>query len=280
MLKPLLDRLFFRSKSFRRFLASIYQVDGQSPDLSHLAIFPEGESLGPLQREEALLLFGMCRVLRPAVIVEFGFLRGFSALNFLQAMPADSFLASYDVSEASEEIARSLFDVWPNFRFFRKSQIDFDPADLEHRLIDLCLIDASHDFELNVQTFDKVYRSLAPSGLVFIHDTGVWSKKCLGSDHKACIAHADPGFWLTEDLYVPRPEEVRFVNHLADHFPDLSVLHLHSKSTLRHGLTVFQRSNRIPICSRLRTSTAQTDNIRNFETELSENNSALKTRIR
>lgn len=247
ILKRASNRLFFRSSSFRSAVSLIYQMDGQRPNLSHLSIFPEGEAMGPLQREEALLLFAMCRVLRPAVVVEFGFLRGFSALNFLQALPSESLLASYDISDNSRDIAKTLFDVWPNFRFHHKSQTDFHPGDIDNRPIDLCLIDASHDFDLNVKTFENIYPSLGPSALVFVHDTGLWHKKYLQSDHQGHITHVNSGVWLTEDLYLPRPEEVKFVHYVAACFPDLQILHLHSESTLRHGLTVFQRTKQLPL---------------------------------
>ena len=42
--------------------------------------------LGPLQDDEALLLYGLVRALRPRTVVEFGTAHGFSALNFLQAL--------------------------------------------------------------------------------------------------------------------------------------------------------------------------------------------------
>jgi hypothetical protein len=41
--------------------------------LAHIADFAEENALGPIQRDEALLLLAMVCVLRPKTIVEFGF---------------------------------------------------------------------------------------------------------------------------------------------------------------------------------------------------------------
>lgn len=46
--------------------------------LLNLGFYREESAFGPLQREEALLLAAVVRVLRPRTIVEFGFSRGHS----------------------------------------------------------------------------------------------------------------------------------------------------------------------------------------------------------
>ena len=47
-------------------------------------------------REDALLMYALVQMLWPKTIVEFGFYRGHSAVNFLKAMPVDCRLFSFD----------------------------------------------------------------------------------------------------------------------------------------------------------------------------------------
>src|ERR1700679_2324337 len=76
------------------------------PDVSHLAFYEEDRAVGPLQRDEALLLYGTVRTIRPGTIVEFGFLHGHSAFNFLRAMDVDAALYSFDISPEARDNAQ------------------------------------------------------------------------------------------------------------------------------------------------------------------------------
>lgn len=66
-------------------------------------------ALDPLQRDEALFLFSLIKVLRPAVCIEFGFNNGNSAFSMLQAMDKTPILYSYDISKKPKEIAKKFF---------------------------------------------------------------------------------------------------------------------------------------------------------------------------
>jgi predicted O-methyltransferase YrrM len=208
-------------------------------DLAHLRFFHEETALGPIQREEALLLFALVRVLRPRVVVEFGFHRGHSALNFLLALPPGGRLYSYDVSDGAAAIARRLFASFPAFRYLHKSQAEFAAADVEGAEIDLVLFDAAHDLALNLETFARIYPRLAPGAIIAVHDTGTWARAHMRPEHHSWAAER-PGGWLSEEEYQPWEEERRFVNTLRENCPELAQLHLHSARTLRHGLTLLQ----------------------------------------
>jgi len=60
------------------------------------------------------------------------------------------------------------------FKFAYKSQTDFELSDIDKRLVDLAFFDASHDFLLNVTTFEKVKGLLSERALIVIHETGAW----------------------------------------------------------------------------------------------------------
>ena len=51
--------------------------------MAHLTFYDE-LSWGPVQRDEALVLYSLVRAIRPQTVVEIGFLRGDSAFNFLR----------------------------------------------------------------------------------------------------------------------------------------------------------------------------------------------------
>ena len=95
-------------------------------DLSHLN--QESQFIfGPIQDDEALLLYGLVKTIRPKVIVEFGFSHGVSSWNFLQALDQDSKLFSYDIYNWNPN-AKAFNDT--RFKFFLKSQIKFEASDI------------------------------------------------------------------------------------------------------------------------------------------------------
>ena len=88
-------RAFYRSGSLRRLVAGARwpRLREELPDLAHLTVFNETAD-GPVQRDEALLLHSMIRVIRPRTVLEIGFLRGHSAFNFLRALDPEARLYS------------------------------------------------------------------------------------------------------------------------------------------------------------------------------------------
>ncbi len=108
MIKSLIRRLFYRSTLFRMIVggASILVKRTQSLGISHLLSYANADALGPIQRDEAVALFGLVRTLRPKTVVEFGFFHGHSAFNFLCALDGDARLYSYDPSDDAARRAK------------------------------------------------------------------------------------------------------------------------------------------------------------------------------
>ena len=237
-------RAFLRWRWLRDLAGLLTTASGRPPDTAHLRFFREETACGPIQREEALLLFALVRVLRPRVVVEFGFHRGHSALNFLLALPPGGELHSYDVAESSARLASRLFAGVPGFHYHHKSQEAFAPADVAGLPVDLALFDAAHDLELNIATLEKLRPNLAPNAVLAVHDTGSWRREHMRPAHLAWSAERS-GSWLSDQEYLPWSEERRFVNWLRDNRPEFAQLHLHSERALRHGLTLLQASGRL-----------------------------------
>jgi predicted O-methyltransferase YrrM len=216
----------------------------QCIDMTHLSAYQEEDAIGPLQRDEAIALFGIIRTLRPQTVVEFGFRHGHSAFNFLCALDADARLYSYDIDTESSAraIEELLFD--KRFAFVPKSQIDFDPSDIDYRSIDFVFFDASHQLTENVTTFQLVLPCLRCDAIIAIHDTGLWEKSHF-SQAQTDFVRTSRGVWVTETLYSHQPDERAFVNWISLHHPEFGAVHFHSTNTLRHGLSLLQRQGRL-----------------------------------
>lgn len=213
--------------------------------LSHLSRIGEAASLGPLQREEALMVFALTRVLRPRVIVEFGFFHGDSTFNFLRAADKGTKVFSFDIGDIPAAIAERNFRRFENFRFIRKSQAEFEATDIDGHKIDLVLIDAAHELSLNVATFTRIRASLADNAVILVHDTGTWAKEHF-SELNSLFAEFRPAQWLNTREFEHQPEERWFVNWILREHPEFSQIHLHSLNTMRHGITILQRSTMLP----------------------------------
>jgi predicted O-methyltransferase YrrM len=211
-----------------------------SDRVHHLDDFAEENALGPIQRDEALFLMGIVRTIRPKTIVEFGFSRGHSALNFLQALDGNGELYSYDISNASADCAAKKFSKKKNFHFVKKSQEQFSPTDIRGRLIDFVFFDGSHVNITGQITFKAILPSLAENAIVAVHDTGVWQREHFLPDHDQFQKRYPEG-WLNGQEFQHRKEEREFVNWIAENYPEFQLIHFHSSNCIRHGITLMQR---------------------------------------
>lgn len=240
-------QIFYCSRLVQLFSGIAFSTFGKSRRVGtlHLSSYEQEEAIGPLQRDEALLLFAVTKTIVPATVVEFGFFRGHSAFNFLRALPDDGVLFSFDVSDVAKKHARRGFGGFKNFRFIQKSQTDFSPSDIDGRPIDLVFIDAAHELELNQATWQAILGSLTDEAIIAIHDTGLWHKTHFRQVH-ADFAEERPSEWLDADRFQHQKEEREFVNWILAEYPEYSVLHFHTLRRLRHGLTFLQKRRELP----------------------------------
>lgn len=239
--------MFYRSQLCRVVVGSVSVLARRTDKvgISHLLSYVEKDAIGPVQRDEAIALFGLVRTTRPSTVVEFGFFHGHSAFNFLCALQPDARLYSYDTDDDSAVRARRELSFDPRLVFIQKSQSDFDPNDIGHRRIDFAFFDASHDVDINVKTFRRILPCLAPEAIVAIHDTGLWEKSRFSASHWR-FAQTANGCWITDKLYAHQPHEREFVNWIVSSFPQFGAIHLHSDNTLRHGLSLIQMRSLLP----------------------------------
>jgi predicted O-methyltransferase YrrM len=239
-------RLFYRHRAVRELVLLLGwpRLRRQVLDLAHIPLLKEEIVIGPVQRDEALLLFGLVRVLRPAVLLEVGFFRGVSAFNFLRAMDPDARLYSVDISPHSAHLARAQFGNDPRLRFRLRSQDAIERADLDGAQADFIFLDASHDLELNKVTFERLLDVMTERALLAVHDTGAVPGDLIPPMYQDRV-RALRDRWIGDE-YEHVPPERAFVNWILDSHPEFAQIHLHSSRTIRWGLTLLQRSSPLP----------------------------------
>ena len=236
-------RVFYRSRLLRE-LASLARWRrrwSEGPDIAHLTFQPE-YGLGPVQREEALLLHALVRVVRPQTVVEIGFFRGDSAFNFLRALDPDARLYSFDVDPECAAIARERLGHDERLAYRERSQAELSATDIDGRTADLVLLDGAHDLELNKAAFARLVPLMAPEAILAIHDTGAVPRALFPDWHPLL---RDPDNWVDGE-YEHQPEERAFANWLLAEHPEWGQVHLHSRRTVRCGMTLLQRMAPLP----------------------------------
>jgi predicted O-methyltransferase YrrM len=241
-IKSVVRQAFYRSSLFRTFIGFLSVVSGRTTGIgmSHLLSYRENDAIGPLQRDEALALFGIVKTLRPKIIVEFGFFHGHSAFNFLSALSQDARLFSYDIDNDSCRRARLEFAFDKRFTFLAKSQTDFEAADIGDQKIDFLFFDAAHELILNQETFRRIAPHLGAEGMIAIHDTGLWNRIHFQKIHHEFVDKM-PGEWVSDQLYAHQPGERAFIDWIESIYPEFGAIHFHSTQTLRHGFSLLQR---------------------------------------
>jgi len=242
--------LFYRYKWAKNLFSWVASFSSRKLSLGHLNTYREKGLCGPLQQEEALLLYSLIRMIRPKVLLEFGFHYGHSAFNFLEAMGKDDHLYSFDIAESAKQVAATYFSHRKNFTFHFKSQTEVSSADFTHLPVDFVFLDASHQLDLNQVTFARLLPLLAPDGLIAIHDTGTWAKKFFEPSQVERGRTAASEDWLNADEFQPAKAEREFVNWVLDEHREFSVINLNTLNTMRNGITLIQRTRKLPVSNK------------------------------
>jgi len=213
---------------------------GEAEQLRSFEAFPEEDALGPVQRDEASFLFGVVRLLRPKVVVEFGFGQGNSSLSFIKALNGSGVLYSYDTSENAAWHALHEFSKYGNFHFLKGSQEAFSADDIGGQFVDFAFFDGALDLSACQTTFGKLLPSLASNAIIAVHNTGLWARRNFLAAHEG-IANGRSEDWLDGDSFQHRKDMRQFVNWIEKTFPEFQVIHLHSDNCIRHGISILQR---------------------------------------
>ena len=216
-------------------------------DLSHLTQNPDQAVMGPIQDDEALLLYAICRVCQMTRVIEFGGLHGYSARNFLAGMGSDGAVWSVDCDpiqtvgdrhfhvhkEAGSVTADDFTEevdskgIWRQGTRFpiRADLVFFDVHDLEQQLRALKVL------EDNCIVHDGT--------LLVLHDTGLHPNK-----ETSWSVPAPSGGWIHQQVEREMADVLRCDGWEAVEFSQPS-----PKPPLRyrHGLTLLRRTADQPL---------------------------------
>jgi predicted O-methyltransferase YrrM len=126
--------------------------------------------LGPIQDDEALVVYGLIKTIRPKTVIECGMGRGYSTVNILKSIDEDARLFTFDIEILNNK--SPAFDD-KRFKFIKKSQSKIEKSDIENRVIDFVYLDNGHYFDVNVEFWKKVIESMSENAIMVIHDTGL-----------------------------------------------------------------------------------------------------------
>ena len=231
--------------------------------LRHIGVQGHAQATtGPLQDDEALLLFALARVNGVRRVLEVGGLGGFSARTFLEAVACTSGPAVYSVD------VHPVPRVGPWHHPIQKSPADLTASDLDTQAVDLILLDCHH-YPATTALLRYVLTEglLAPEGLIALHNTGLHPAPpdCVAPPHEcnrtrkhaALVSLQDerlPKRWQWKRGWMHQPVE-RLVVHWLTKFDcnaEWQTLVAHDDQqrgalSVRHGLTIMQRRVRLDV---------------------------------
>lgn len=214
---------------------------GGKYELSHLVQPPSQYVGGPVQDDEALLLFAVVRGMRMRAVLEVGGLSGYSALNFTRALPPGEggFVATVDINPVRktahnhESICKPAGEVAAN-----DLQPLFDKYSLPPRF-DLIFFDA-HVYEQQTQLFATLRQAgmADDKTIIALHDTCPHPKAFHTAGKPVQLPDGGEGF-------VNYPQEIQMVGDFKAEGYHAFQLHprrdtMNGEFQFRHGITLMQ----------------------------------------
>ena len=204
-------------------------------DLSHL-VQPLDQNIGgPIQDDEALLLYAMVRGMRIKRVLELGGLSGYSARNFLRALSWDAGTAVYTVD--LDPVASQA----PNHFTIQKDAALIDAADVHGQPLDLVFFDC-HVYDAQMDMYVRLVNKglITDATVIALHDTGLHPRKSAPWSYPIQDADGVCG-------YVHQDVERKMVNALRRDFGyDAFCVHTDVRRNddrlpFRHGVTLMKK---------------------------------------
>jgi predicted O-methyltransferase YrrM len=194
-------------------------------DLSHLTQHPHQEVIGPIQDDEALLLFSIIRTMRIHHVIEIGGLNGYSATNFLKAIISGN-LYTVDVNPVPK-IADNHIVIQKDCRLITNEDIKDK--------IQMIFFDA-HEYDAQLEMYDVLLKNnLLDEDLVLaFHDTNLHPQKFVNWAY----------YVEEEEAWCHQKPERRLVEHFKQQGYDAISFHTKiNEPTIkfRHGLTIMKK---------------------------------------
>jgi hypothetical protein len=195
--------------------------------LSHLSQGNKQDVMGPVQDDEALVLYAIVRALRINTVLEIGGLSGYSAQNFLQAVGDNGKVFTCDINPMTQ-----LAD---NHFFIHKDAAKITKEDLHGVKVELLFFDC-HLYDVQMDLLKTLERDkMVDNNLIIaLHDTNTHPQQFV------------PWAYETSQGWVHQKAERMMVNELIGRGWQAICLHpsqdkYESSFPFRHGLTIMKR---------------------------------------
>eukprot|EP01041_Mallomonas_annulata_P001449 gene1449-2789_t len=214
-------------------------------NLNHLTQSDDQNVCGPIQDDEALLLYAIIRNMRISSVFEIGGYQGDSARNFLKAMEKSPDPIMYTVDLHPVPVMGS------NHRVILKFAADVTCHDLDNckRPLGMIFFDChNYDQQMHVFYMFLKFGAITNSTIIALHDTGVWPKQSIGGCKNG---EKVPG---VEGFVHRRQSERKMVNtfidlgyHCLSLLPDIQIFTKGYNLAVRHGLSICQIDTRLKV---------------------------------
>ncbi len=205
-----------------------------SYNLNHLTQPDNQAVVGPIQDDEALLLFALIRCMRLKRVLEVGGLNGYSAANFLHAVGPTGIVYTVD-----REYVRPISQ---NHLTFQKDCRDLSRTDLGDDALHLIFFDC-HVYDAQMTLYSNLlqYGLITHRTVLVLHDTNLHPHTDRPGSAPRPWGAPLAGGWMHQDV------ERKMVNKLRNDGYDSLMVHTspdRHDATLpfRHGLTILTRA--------------------------------------
>ena len=203
-------------------------------DLSHLRQPEDQDVWGPVQDDEALLLYAVVRGMRLNRVLEVGGLAGYSATNFLMAMcrsGPDSVMYTVDVQPCVKQS--------DNHRVIVKDVRELDARDLDDAPLDLVFYDCHCMVQMDAHVRLERLGLITDRTVIALHDTNLHYPP-YGRPGVGVVVDAETGGRAHQIV------ERHMVNQFKSMGYDAFCLHTTperhtSDFPIRHGITLMQK---------------------------------------
>jgi hypothetical protein len=202
-------------------------------NLNHLTQPASQAVAGPIQDDEALVLYSVIRASRLKRIVEIGGLSGYSANNFLEAINGNGIVYTIDYNQVTQ--------INSNHKVIVKSAEKVTKEDIGDR-VDMVFFDC-HDYESSLSFFTNMVNCgvIDDDTILAAHDTNLHHKQFMSPDFYNGVS----AFYNGEG-WIHQVAERKLVNIFSD--LGYQIFNLNTKPEdhdesfpVRHGLTLCKK---------------------------------------
>lgn len=191
-------------------------------------------TLGPIQKSEALFLYGLCQMVKPQIVLEIGCLIGQSLRVWINAGVPFIYAVDAAISPDVWELRRGQ----GSNKMLCLEQDMTAPIDFLYGVPGLVFVDASHRLEDNQAVVNNLLPVLKPGALFVLHDTGHWHDKDMTPDRQDFIERFG-GYQNERGEWVHHPGEKETIAWISKN-TKWERVDLWTTAVARYGLTIFQ----------------------------------------